>query len=488
MADQVGADINLEAATNLAEDVSYKLRQTISAIALHSEMMKKSRVDSWDVNTIFTLSDSSPVVGAATTKYAAIGEDKICCPIDTLVNLTEYAMTSQTYTYSTLPTVSVEWITDEKSLSNNTNISASLQNYYTKVARAILNLRKKPKELAVQDLTTNTRIGPIFPNLFNLAVLVLNDDNLNALNVPTKKPLQANVLDMVDALCSNPCCLDTNIQQQFQRLFPVMVSNILGNGSLADKMVMILTKITRTWPSFIAIGKGILFEYLSQGSKERLTPPMLRCVAALGRDALLRCLGAHLDYIDACVNAPRRTPQHSQREALLDVSTVLLRSEPTTFLEDFVTTDYTLYEILGDSIMPRQTIFPYRDEVQNGTVNAEKTSEEEYSYVPLRPVTRRSKVHLIPVAKKLKNGIHREAVFEPTKFNTKSIHIKLKSCRTREIPLKLTRVMISRAQVNNVYVPSAPSGGVVVASGLLNRFKYKLSRNSAFPIFGALTL
>lgn len=53
------------------------------------------------------------------------------------MNLTEYAMTSQIYTYSTLPTVSVEWITDEKSLSNNTNISASLQNYYTKVARGM---------------------------------------------------------------------------------------------------------------------------------------------------------------------------------------------------------------------------------------------------------------------------------------------------------------------------------------------------------------
>lgn len=39
---------------------------------------------------------------------------------------------------------------------------------------------------------------------------------------------------------------------------------------------------------------------------------------------------------------------------------MLLRSEPTTFLEDFVTTEYTLYEILGDSIMPRQTIFPYK--------------------------------------------------------------------------------------------------------------------------------
>lgn len=30
MADQVGFEINSEAATNLAEDVSYKLRQTIS--------------------------------------------------------------------------------------------------------------------------------------------------------------------------------------------------------------------------------------------------------------------------------------------------------------------------------------------------------------------------------------------------------------------------------------------------------------------------
>lgn len=79
---------------------------------------------------------------------------------------------------------------------------------------AILNLKKHLKDIAVEDLTTNTRIGPIFPNLFNLAVLVLNDDNLNALNVPNKKPLQSNVLDMVDALCSNPCSLDTNIQQQ----------------------------------------------------------------------------------------------------------------------------------------------------------------------------------------------------------------------------------------------------------------------------------
>ncbi|XP_052754753.1 uncharacterized protein LOC113512493 [Galleria mellonella] len=491
MAEQVGAELNAEAATNLAEDVSYKLRQTISTIALHSEMMKKLRIDSWDVNTALMLSDTSPVIGTGTSQYATFGEEKLCCQVDSLLNVTEYGLSIQTYAFATLPTVSVEWITDDKSLNSTNNISVNLQNYYTKVARAILNLKKKPKEVAVEDLTTNTRIGPIFPNLFNLAVLVLNDDNLNALHVPAKKPLQSNVLDMVDALCSNPCSLNTNIQQQFQRLFPVMVSNILGNGSLAEKMVAILTKITRTWPSFIAIGKGILFDYLSQGTKERLTAPMIKCVMALGRRSLIECLGDHLEYIDDCIHAPRRNrAQPDLRESILDASTCLLRSEPTTYLEDYVVTDYTLYEILGDSIMPRRTLFPVTEKDTNNEANAERTSEEEH-YMPLRPSMRRPKLRLIPVNihnSIHKNSIHRNTVFEETKFSSdKCIRIKIKNCRSLELPKRVDRSYSERTQLNSVFASSRITGAVA-ATGLLNRFRYKLRKNNAFPIFGSLML
>ncbi|CAG9578632.1 unnamed protein product [Danaus chrysippus] len=474
MAEQIGAEINTEAATNLAEDVSYKLRQVISTIALHSELMKKSCVDSWDVNTVFTLSDTSPVVGSCLLQYVAVGEEKVCCEVENLINISEYSMVTQSYVFSTLPTVSVEWIIDEKCLNNSSSISASLQNYYTKIARAILNLKKKPKEIAVEDLATNTRIGPIFPNLFNLAVLVLNDDNLNALNVPAKKPLQSNVLDMVDALCSNPCSLDTNIQQQFQRLFPVMVSNILGNGSLAEKMVAILTKITRTWPSFIAIGKGILFDYLSQGTKERLTAPMIRCVLALGRHALVECLGDHLEHLDDCVQAR----VGGLRETILDASTCLLRSEPTTYLEDYVMTDYTLYEMLGDSIMPRRTLFPIKEPVSSENTTKEIATDLEFSFVPIRPLIRIPKVRTLPKIKTTK--IQREACFEITKFsaNNKQIQIKIKNCRSLEVKRKFDRTQT--CCVKNT------SG--VIASGLLNRFRYKLNKPTPFPIFGALTL
>ncbi|XP_072938792.1 uncharacterized protein [Epargyreus clarus] len=484
MAEQIGVELNTEAATNLAEDVSYKLRQTISAIALHSEMMKKSCMDSWDVNTVFRLADTSPVVGACSPQYAHITEEKICCEVETLHDITEYAMTTQSYVYSTLPTISVEWITDEKSVNQTGNISDGLQNYYTKVAKAILNLKKKPKQIAVKDLTTNTRIGPIFPNLFNLAVLVLNDDNLNALNVPAKKPLQSNVLDMVDALCSNPCSLDTNIQQQFQRLFPVMVSNILGNGSLAEKMVAILTKITRTWPPFIAIGKGILFDYLSQGTKERLTAPMIRCVMALGRRALTECLGEHLDHIDDCLHAPKRTHGLPDlREAILDVSSCLLKSEPTTYLEDYVMTDYTLYEMLGDSIIPRRTIFLFKDTRRTRKKGKKKKTQEEFTIIPIRPVARRPKIKILQTARTVKKVTPRETVFEPVRRSS-GIRIAIKNCRSIE-PRKVER---THPHTYSAFT-SRLNSEVVAASGFLDRFRYKLNRNkNQFPIFGALTL
>ncbi|XP_028034340.1 uncharacterized protein LOC114246130 isoform X2 [Bombyx mandarina] len=488
MAEQVACELNVEAATNLAEDVSYKLRQTISTIALHSEMMKKSRVDAWDVNTVFMLTDTSPVAGACGSQYASFGDDnKYCCQIEHLLNVTEFALSTQTYVYCSPPTISVEWIMDDKSLSSSSsNISVQLHNYYTKVARAILNLRKKPKEVAVEDLLTNTRIGPIFPNLFNLAVLVLNDDNLNALNVPAKKPLQSNVLDMVDALCSNPCSLDTNIQQQFQRLFPVMVSNILGNGTLAEKMVAILTKITRTWPSFVKIGQGILYDYLSQGTRDRLTAPMIKCVTALGRTALAQCLEDYLDYLDECMQGPRPPPHHGMymlREAILDASTCLLRSEPTTYLEDYVTTDYTMYEMLGESILPRRLVFPV-SAVKNDNSPAEKT-EEDSVCIPRRPVPRRPKFRLIP-STRTNRSVHRDAVFEPTKFRCDArISINVRACRAPAGPGGGG----ARAGAGVARVGGGGSGGAVAAAGRLHRFRYRLNKNrEPLPLLSSLML
>lgn len=91
--------------------------------------------------------------------------------------------------------------------------------------------------------------------------------------------------------------------------------------SLIQQFVFVLYFIFR---SIFFSGKGILFDYLSQGTKERLTAPMIKCVMALGRRALVECLGDYLDHLDDCIHSQtmlRRRLQPDLREAIL-VSTM----------------------------------------------------------------------------------------------------------------------------------------------------------------------
>lgn len=486
MAEQVAADMNVEAVINLAEDASYKLRQVIQSIALHSEMSKKTTVDSSDVNCVLRLMDSSAIVGCTSPRYTTFGEEKLCHQIENTVNISEIAMQTHTYIYTNLPTLAVEWVTDERSLAPNLNISPQLYNYYTNIAKAILSLKRSYHDMAIRDLRRNTRIGPIFPNLLNLAVLVLNDDNLNALHVPAKTPLQSNVLDMVDALCSNPCRYDTNITQQFQRLFPVMVSYILSNGKLSEKMAAILTKITRTWPAFVILGKGILFDYLCEGEDDRLTSGMLCCLCALGREPLLECLNDRLYYLDNAIHgATRSTSQLLLRNMLLDVSTCLLRPERTTWLEDYMITDNTLYEMLGDSIMPRRLLQPIVEK-QKETSSETKRADEEIWPIPAR-LFAKSKFRQYSFKPNL-NGYNVAHAFEPTKFHTDLIHCRFK-INVRgviNLPVRVDRVLQSK--VLNDSVVFRQTKGVTVATGLLNRFKYKLKKRTDFTLYGFYTL
>lgn len=118
---------------------------------------------------------------------------------------------------------------------------------------------------------------------------------------------------------------------------------------------------------------------------------------------------------------------------------------------------------------------------KNENTATDKSSDEEYPYLPLRPNVRRSKVR-IHLRKNVNGNIHKEKWFEPVKLKKKSIQIRIKNCRSIEVSKK--RLEHSRTYNN---VNTSRVNGVVVASGLLNRFRYKLNKPATFPLFGALT-
>ncbi|KOB62710.1 Uncharacterized protein OBRU01_22113 [Operophtera brumata] len=108
-------------------------------------------------------------------------------------------------------------------------------------------------------------------------------------------------------------------------------------------------------------------------------------------------------------------------------------------------------------------------------------TDEDLSFAH-RSNLRRPKIRIIPSTPRIRNGIHKDPAFEPTRFSSDTcIRLKIKNCRTIHVP--------RRHQAAYTHPSHAHSKqSIVVASGLLLRFKYKLNKPNAPPYLGALLL
>lgn len=133
----------------------------------------------------------------------------------------------------------------------------------------------------------------------------------------------------------------------------------------------------------------------------------------------------------------------------------------------------------------RNIVFSFTETVRSEETLEEKAPEEEFTYPPVKPVVKIPKARYLSVTSSSPAKLPRDAVFEATSFTTdkpRRITLKIKNCRSKEVPQKSTseRTQFSASCSRNV---------VMVANGLLTRFRYRLSEPSdTFPIFGALTL
>lgn len=129
--------------------------------------------------------------------------------------------------------------------------------------------------MALQDISTNTHIGPIVPYIINLSLLALNE-------LVTAEIWLKQALKILTSLLINPCCSDTDVTLQvcfnfficsyfsmlyslfiifiyffiiqLQRLFPLLVSNILTGNPLSEEMLRVMLSIVTVWPQLAHIG------------------------------------------------------------------------------------------------------------------------------------------------------------------------------------------------------------------------------------------
>lgn len=139
------------------------------------------------------------------------------------------------------PSLSACWTLENKYKTENTEISSTLKNYFSKICKgiteftkpailrsitvfntahlsfgisAILSGDKRLSKVALNDIKSNTRIGLIIPNFFNLAVLILSEECMSVMAPDTHQALQVQALNLLEYLFVNPCCYDTNVSPQ----------------------------------------------------------------------------------------------------------------------------------------------------------------------------------------------------------------------------------------------------------------------------------
>lgn len=79
---------------------------------------------------------------------------------------------------------------------------------------AVLSNNKHLVRVALNDLSTNTHIGPVVPNFMNLSILVLSEESIPVLAPTAHQLLHHQALNMLEALLINPCCADTDVTLQ----------------------------------------------------------------------------------------------------------------------------------------------------------------------------------------------------------------------------------------------------------------------------------
>ncbi|XP_077286957.1 uncharacterized protein LOC143911788 [Arctopsyche grandis] len=465
--------VSEEACSVLAEDVSYKLRQLIHNVALHARNTKSQKVEVEDINVVLKLMDIEPVLGPAGPQWVPIVESEhLCTTYDPVIDLVAIATRHQDLTTIPSPSLSASWIIDNKNAAGDNLISPNLQNYYLKLSKALLSNNKQLVKISLQDLSTNTHIGPIVPYIINLSLLVLSE-------LVTPEIWRKQALKILNCLLVNPCCSDTDVTLQLQRLFPILVSNILTENILSNEMLKIMLSVVTVWPQLAHIGRNIVLEYLSQGVEERLNGPLVECLTALGRKALVDGLTAHMPLIEAMSsNENDKIHRPGLHEAILNASYTYLKLPSNSYDSKIAYVDQYLYEILGDAIIPRR-IYNYVPEniveyIPNGDLDSSPPS-------PSKP-KKNPKVRIVKYFPCDKENKFVENVFEQN--NSKKIHLfpkyiqfNVDGFRQFKIEPKIKQEfepLYSTPFLNgNKYNPDKKIK-VIVANGLLLRFKYKL--------------
>jgi len=192
---QMGGQMVLDSRVTraLAEDASYRCRELVNIASKILKHSKRRRLTVQDLDTALDLYDADPVLGHKghdsssscqgyhvmpdVSKGSGNEQPLLFVPEERLIELRPFALGQSPPVVASEPDVKAAWLSleghyfpegeEQKPVDfpKKANITPALANYYTEVTKIILGDSDQLFRMIIDDIRTNSKIGPLLPFL-----------------------------------------------------------------------------------------------------------------------------------------------------------------------------------------------------------------------------------------------------------------------------------------------------------------------------------
>ncbi|CAH1279181.1 unnamed protein product [Diabrotica balteata] len=226
------AHLSDEVCNLLSEDINYKLRYIIHDALLTARLHGDNVISSKDIDESFRNLSIEKVYGATTTPNwvpfsdvpGANSSDQFFYYLDdSLVNLVELAEEEPTYVQHGDIILTKSWFPD----SDAENVSEVYQNYFKTACQCLISGDDELREVTLQDISENSKIGPISQWFYNFGYFLL-------IKNITYDSLTLRALDLIETLENSPIPSSTASHKSLQLLVRLLLQRLLLSYTSPD--------------------------------------------------------------------------------------------------------------------------------------------------------------------------------------------------------------------------------------------------------------
>ncbi|KAF6214610.1 hypothetical protein GE061_009353 [Apolygus lucorum] len=253
-------DLSNDVCLHVAEELSYKMRELIYTSKFVMDRHKRTTLTTNDVKKAMKLLGGCEIFGQDSKQPGEFvhipglpGEMDLFVEKDTVIDVVETSLEEVTYKQRPEPYIQGAWIMPEGNVEEPMSVPANSA-YYRAIAKTILTGSPAHIQVALKDLRTNPKIGPLCPYFLNLVALIVKRLALTVKDESRNINLINTLISTVHAIAHNRF-VDPSpyypVNRAVESLLKIVIETNVGSTfddlAVRFRAGLLLAKVVITW-------------------------------------------------------------------------------------------------------------------------------------------------------------------------------------------------------------------------------------------------